>query len=202
MSNKSLDRFIEEDSFKLNESVDDSALSESVKSLLDHSALPRSSLWIRRRLGWSPRVGSVLRRLETDGIVDYLRGGQWRMHQEGSAAEGGRFDPMSLVGPVWEPRVVAALRAKGIALEQQEHVLSYYLDISIKGKNGLKIDVEVDGRTHLTADGRRRTSDLIRDARLRATGWTVIRIWVRDLAADFDGVIESLVSRISAMEGG
>lgn len=123
------------------------------------------------------------------------------MHREGSATESGRFDPMSLVGPVWEPRVVEALRAKGIVLEQQEHVLSYYLDISIKGKNDLKIDIEVDGSTHLTADGRRRTSDLIRDARLRATGWKVMRVWVRDLAADFDGVIESLVSRISTMEG-
>ena len=67
--------------------------------------------------------------------------------------------------------------------------------------NDLKIDIEVDGSTHLTADGRRRTSDLIRDARLRATGWKVMRVWVRDLAADFDGVIESLVSRISTMEG-
>ena len=185
----------------MNDSVDDVALSVLVKSLLDHSILPRSSLWLRRHLGWSPHVGSILRRLETDGIVDYLRGGQWRMHREGSATESGRFDPMSLVGPVWEPRVVEALRAKGIVLEQQEHVLSYYLDISIKGKNDLKIDIEVDGSTHLTADGRRRTSDLIRDARLRATGWKVMRVWVRDLAADFDGVIESLVSRISTMEG-
>lgn len=181
------------------EKVDE--LQDAVKILLNRSVVPRSSIWIRRRLGWSPFVGAALRRLAMEGEIDYLLAGQWEIRQEKTLMSKQAFDPMSLVGPVWEPRVVEALRAKGVSLEQQKHVLSYFLDISIENKNGMKINIEVDGRSHRTFDGRRRLADLIRDARLRAEGWTVIRVWVKDLAADFDGAITSLISRISEMEG-
>jgi very-short-patch-repair endonuclease len=173
-----------------------SAQVEQVKGCLYASILPRTARWMRRRLEGdvARRIYSVLHRLEAAHEIEYERDGTWWKVEgahKGGAAD--LFDPMSLVGPIWEPRVVEALRARGLEVEQQRHELSYYLDIALVGENGVKLDVEVDGRSHRMIDGRRRVSDLVRDVRLKGCGWVVHRIWVTDLMRDFEGRIDEVV---------
>lgn len=179
---------------------------QQVREILAASKLPRTSRWIRRRQEGEAtlRVHSALHHLENRGEIEYLRDGTWRVRatEAGSRSRGAAiWDPMRLVGPVWEPRVVEALKAEGLPVEQQRHELSYYLDIAVCCANGKKLNVEVDGRTHRSRDGRRRRSDVVRDARLHAEGWLVHRIWVRDLIKDFDAQIKDVVQVWKMLEG-
>lgn len=170
------------------------AMESSIMALISDNPLPHPLLWFKFRFD-SPASFEVLHTLfdlENEGKLEYFSSGIWGKKKRFISVEDG-FDPMKLVGPVWEPRVVEALRGKGLQVIQQKHVLSYYLDIAIVTPNDILLNVEVDGCTHRRCDGRRRTSDLIRDSRLRALGWTVCRIWVRDLISDFDAQIERVV---------
>ena len=98
-----------------------------------------------------------------------------------------------LIGPVWEPRVADALRDRGLVIKQQYHTCGYYLDIALL-REGLKLNVEVDGETyHRDASGGRRSEDIYRDVILRAAGWTIIRFWVYQLREDFEGCLEKVV---------
>ena len=177
---------------------------QQVRDLLCMSKLPRSARWLRNRLegeaAW--RVNSSLHQLEANHEIEYGRNGTWRVVVPKEKFSDANFDPMTLIGPVWEPRVVDALIKAGLPVIQQMHELSYYLDIAVTCANGAKLNVEVDGRTHRRYDGRRRTSDIIRDAQLRSRGWTVHRVWVKDLMIDFDAQVEEIVKLWKTLKGG
>lgn len=184
------------------------AVEEKIRGFLERSPVPRSLAWIKLRIGYPEAclAANVLSGLERSGVAASARAGLWgALREEGGPAgwrgRGGAFDPMSLVGPVWEPRVAAELRRRGLEVEQQRHVLSFYLDISMEAGNGGLLDVEVDGRCHRLPGGRRRPSDMVRDALLRMNGWTVCRVWVRDLMADFDGQIERILCEWESVSG-
>ena len=168
---------------------------QQVIDLLKISELPRTARWLRNRLEGeaSLRIYSILHHLATGREIDYLRNGTWRPVASNEINVSSKFDPMTLVGPVWEPKVVEALLNAGIPVVQQKHVLSYYLDIAIDCQNGAKLNVEVDGRTHRRYDGRRKSADIIRDAQLRSYGWIVHRIWVKDLMTDFEARINEVI---------
>lgn len=92
------------------------------------------------------------------------------------------------IGPVWEPAFAKCLWNKGLKIVQQYPADRYLLDIALVSEAGLKLDVEVDGRsTHCTKKGQRRCEDIVRDAALRAQGWKVLRFWVDELRVDMDG---------------
>ncbi|MEI6513835.1 MAG: DUF559 domain-containing protein, partial [bacterium] len=71
---------------------------------------------------------------------------------------------------------------------QQYPANGYFLDIALVSPDGTKkLNVEVDRRaTHCDSFGRRKMRDVLRDTRLRASGWAIQRFWATDLRADMD----------------
>jgi very-short-patch-repair endonuclease len=95
----------------------------------------------------------------------------------------------------WERRVYEALKARGLEPVPQYEIAGRRLDFALFGANGVKLDLEVDGRRwHLDIDGNRKRSDLWRDHQLKSLGWRVRRFWVDDLSRDMEGCID-LVER-------
>lgn len=97
-----------------------------------------------------------------------------------------------LIGPVWEPRLAEALREADLPFEQQYPACGRYLDFALV-RDGLKLDVEVDGEAyHRDASGRRKIEDLERDLVLVANGWKILRFWVYELREDMDACVEEV----------
>lgn len=89
-----------------------------------------------------------------------------------------------LVGPVWEPKLAAALREEGLPFYQQYPACGRFLDFALI-REGLMLDVEVDGEAyHRAHHGGRKMDDLQRDLALIAGGWKVLRFWVYELRED------------------
>jgi very-short-patch-repair endonuclease len=94
-----------------------------------------------------------------------------------------------LIGPVWEPRLAAGLKAAGLEFRQQYPACGYYLDFAIISEH-VRLDVEVDGETwHRGSGGHRLSDDVYRDHVLKAAGWRVLRFWVYELREDIDGCL-------------
>ena len=96
-----------------------------------------------------------------------------------------------MIGPVWEPMLAERLRLNGLPIEQQRHECGYYLDIAlVDGEH--KLDVEVDGRQHRILPSQR-AKDVVRDHRLRANGWFVLRIDVADMIISPSSCVEEVI---------
>ncbi len=96
----------------------------------------------------------------------------------------------------WEKILFDALMQKGIEAEPQYPVLGRRLDLGLvkKGKNGIKIDIEVDGdRYHRNPDGSRKRDDVWRDIQLQGAGWKVMRFWVYQLREDLDKCVDKIL---------
>jgi len=96
-----------------------------------------------------------------------------------------------LIGPVWEPRLAAEMRAAGLEFRQQYPACGFYLDFALFRSDGARLDVEVDGETyHRGPDGGPLAEDVRRDLILRANGWTVRRFWVYEIREDMSGCLQ------------
>jgi len=96
----------------------------------------------------------------------------------------------------WEKILFDALMSRGVEAETQYPVLGRRLDLALvkKGKNGLKIDIEVDGdRYHRNPDGSRKRDDVWRDIQLQGAGWKVMRFWVYQLREDLDNCLDKIL---------
>ncbi len=106
-----------------------------------------------------------------------------------------------LIGPVWEPKLAAALRTAGIDIRQQYPACGYYLDFALVSED-LRLDVEVDGETwHRGSGGQRHVDDLYRDHVLKSAGWQVLRFWVYELREDLDGCVNRIRSTWKRLGG-
>lgn len=95
----------------------------------------------------------------------------------------------------WERRVFHGLRDRGLDPEPQYEIAGRRLDFALFGRNGVKLDLEVDGRHwHQDSDGRRKMSDVWRDHQLQSLGWQVRRFWVDELSKDMEACLD-LVER-------
>jgi len=95
---------------------------------------------------------------------------------------------------VWEERLYNALLRRGLKPEIQYPVGSRFLDIALF-HNGVKLDVEVDGRTwHVDPDGNRKVSDVLRDKEMKARGWKVRRFWVSELDRNMEKCLDLIDS--------
>lgn len=93
---------------------------------------------------------------------------------------------------LWERRLAAAMTRRGLTFFPQYSVGRRYLDFALD-PHGRKLAVEVDGqRWHTDRDGGRKVSDRLRDAELRARGWTVRHFWVHELSADMEGCVDAI----------
>lgn len=98
--------------------------------------------------------------------------------------------PRAPFDSLWERRLDAALRARGLEPHPQHPVGSRYLDFALF-EGPVKLNVEVDGRRwHTGPDGERKTADRLRDRELIARGWRVRRFWVHELAHDMEGCLD------------
>jgi very-short-patch-repair endonuclease len=98
----------------------------------------------------------------------------------------------------WERKVYHALKARGLDPQPQYEIAGRRLDFALFGRNGVKLDLEVDGRKwHESPDGRRKTSDLWRDHQLKSLGWRVRRFWVDELSRDMEGCLDRVEQDLS-----
>lgn len=101
-------------------------------------------------------------------------------------------------GSVWEARVYHALKARGLDPHPQHEVAGRYLDFALFGANGVKLDLEVDGRRwHQTPDGRRKSDDIWRDHQLKSLGWRVRRFWVDELSRNLEACLDTVEQDLS-----
>ncbi len=98
----------------------------------------------------------------------------------------------------WERKVYHALKARGLNPHPQHEIAGRRLDFALFGTNGVKLDLEVDGRKwHESPDGRRKTSDLWRDHQLKSLGWRVRRFWVDELSRDMEKCLDRVEQDLS-----
>ena len=91
----------------------------------------------------------------------------------------------------WERRVYEALRAREFNPKPQYEIAGRRLDFALFGADGIKLDVEVDGRWwHQDIDGNRKLDDHWRDHQLRSLGWKVRRFWVDELERDLESCLD------------
>ena len=104
----------------------------------------------------------------------------------------GKFDSS------WEERVFHELKARGLDPKPQYEIAGRYLDFALFGPNGVRLDLEIDGRQwHADIDGNRKMGDLWRDHQLRSLGWRVRRFWVDELAKDMEGCLDRVQHDLS-----
>lgn len=105
-----------------------------------------------------------------------------------------RQPPMS---SVWESRLQKSLEEAGVVTVAQYPADKYFVDLAYT-ENGCRLAIEVDGEAyHLDERGRRLTSDIARDLRLRGLGWTVIRFWVWQVRDEPATCVQKVKAHIS-----
>lgn len=105
-------------------------------------------------------------------------------------------EPRSMPGEAmfdseWERITFHALRDRGLDPTPQYDIAGRRLDFALFSKNGVKLDLEVDGRIwHQDIDGNRKLDDHWRDHQMKSLGWKVRRFWVDELKKDMEGCID------------
>ena len=164
----------------------------AVTELLKKRYLPRTThdLYVDSDRNVRLRFSSTLEALWNDRTFRYVGDGSWCMGA-GNCQEKTPLQKEMMIGPVWEPMLAERLRLKGLPIEQQRHECGYYLDIAlVDGEH--KLDVEVDGRQHRILPSQR-AKDVVRDHRLRANGWFVLRIDVADMIISPSSCVEEVI---------
>lgn len=95
----------------------------------------------------------------------------------------------------WERITYHALRGRGLDPTPQYDIAGRRLDFALFGANGVKLDLEVDGRRwHQDIDGNRKIDDHWRDHQMKSLGWKVRRFWVDEIKKDMEGCIDLIES--------
>lgn len=134
------------------------------------------------------------------GDLDYARSGKSKSLQKlaAMATEPRKKGGEDVFDSNWERKVYHALKARGLEPHPQHEIAGRRLDFALFGANGIKLDLEVDGRKwHESPDGRRKTSDLWRDHQLKSLGWRVRRFWVDELSRDMEGCLDRVEQDLS-----
>lgn len=174
----------------------DSAENESkatVTQNLKKRLLPRTThaLYVDSTSNARLHLPLILEALWNERTIKSIADGSWSL----DAGNGTVKTPMQkamLIGPVWEPMFAEMLRKSGLSIEQQRPECGYYLDIALVDGE-YKLDVEVDGRQHRILPSQR-AKDIVRDHRLKANGWRVLRIDVSDIIADSSSCVDKVIT--------
>ena len=161
----------------------------AVAEFLKKRLLPRTTydLYVESDRNVRLCLPLIINALWDDRTFKYIGDGSWCMGV-GNGQEKTPLQKAMMIGPVWEPMLAERLRLEGLPIEQQRHECGYYLDIALVDGES-KLDVEVDGRQHKILPSQR-AKDIVRDYRLKANGWSVLRIEVADIIANTSNCIE------------
>ena len=161
----------------------------AVAEFLKKRLLPRTTydLYVESDRNVRLCLPLIINALWDDRTFKYIGDGSWCMGV-GNGQEKTPLQKAMMIGPVWEPMLAEQLRLEGLPIEQQRHECGYYLDIALVDGES-KLDVEVDGRQHKILPSQR-AKDIVRDYRLKANGWSVLRIEVADIIANTSNCIE------------
>ena len=127
------------------------------------------------------------------GDLDFARSGVVRRLQSlaARATELRKPPAEGVFDSTWERRVYEALRTRKFDPKPQYEIAGRRLDFALFGADGIKLDVEVDGRRwHQDIDGNRKLDDHWRDHQLRSLGWKVRRFWVDELERDLESCLD------------
>jgi len=114
------------------------------------------------------------------------------------ATEPGQKQGETIFDSEWERIAFHALRDRGLDPKPQYPIAGRRLDFALFGKNGVKLDFEVDGRIwHQDIDGNRKLDDLWRDHQMKSLGWKVRRFWVDELKQDMERCIDIIKRDLS-----
>ena len=127
------------------------------------------------------------------GDLNFARSGKVRRLKSlaARATEPRRPPAEGVFDSAWERRVYDALRSRGRDPIPQYEIVGRRLDFALFGRDGIKLDVEVDGRHwHQDIDGNRKLDDYWRDHQLHSLGWRVRRFWVDELDKDLESCLD------------
>lgn len=134
------------------------------------------------------------------GDLNYARSGKVGAlaRLAGAATEPRRQVGEGVFDSEWERRVFHALRGRGLDPKPQHEIAGRRLDFALFGRNGIMLDLEIDGRHwHQDIDGRRKMSDHWRDHQLLSLGWRVRRFWVDELSKDMEACLDLIERDLS-----
>ena len=173
----------------------------AVAELLKKRLLPRTTydLYVESDRNVRLCLSLIINALWNDRTFKYIGDGSWCMGV-GSGQEKTPLQKAMMIGPVWEPMLAERLRHEGLPIVQQRHECGYYLDIALVDGES-KLDVEVDGRQHKILPSQR-AKDIVRDYRLKANGWSVLRIEVADIIANPSNCIERVKNTWNKLKEG
>ena len=173
----------------------------AVAELLKKRLLPRTTydLYVESDRNVRLCLPLIINALWNDRTFKYIGDGSWCMGV-GNGQEKTPLQKAMMIGPVWEPMLAERLRHEGLPIEQQRHECGYYLDIALVDGES-KLDVEVDGRQHKILPSQR-AKDIVRDYRLKANGWSVLRIEVADIIANPANCIERVKNTWNKLKEG
>jgi very-short-patch-repair endonuclease len=83
---------------------------------------------------------------------------------------------------------IRAHRLMGLSFRRQMPIADYIVDFACPAK---KLIVELDGSQHASPEIA--ATDTVRDAKLEALGWTILRFWNDDVIRDIDNVCQHIV---------
>ncbi|TPI07803.1 endonuclease domain-containing protein [Mesorhizobium sp. B4-1-3] len=83
---------------------------------------------------------------------------------------------------------IHAHRLMGLSFRRQMPVAGYIVDFACPAS---KLIVELDGSQHASPEVA--AADAVRDAKLEALGWTILRFWNDDVIRDIDNVYQHIV---------
>ena len=160
----------------------------AVSALFARRRLPRSYHWLYRRSDdfTKAHMPSVLDKLCDDGAIFALGDGTWRLAEDGGAPgvralpDGGALGA-SCPTVEWEEALAEYLERKGVPIQRRRMECGYTLALALTAF-AARLDVEIDGRQHQLLPSQR-ARDIARDQRLKASGWSVLRLSVADVVA-------------------
>lgn len=172
----------------------------SVSTLFARRRLPRSYHWLYTRSDDFARahLPTVIDSLCDQGRIAANGDGTWTRRDAGRSVvttDGGA--PVSMA---WEEALFEALRQRGVHVAQHRSECGYELALALTAF-AAKLDVEIDGLQHQTLVSQK-ARDIVRDQRLKACGWTVLRLSVSDVVADVNGSRDKVLSFWNKLKDG
>ena len=196
--------FAKADSVDLNDLV--SVESErGVTALFEQRKLPRSYHWLYKRSDDFARahMPTVIDSLCDQGKIAANGDGTWTRQDVISVSGSEVASETSARPPVavaWEEALFEALKQKGVRVVAKREECGYVLALALTAF-AAKLDVEIDGRQHQMLASQK-AQDIARDQRLKANGWSVLRLRVADVVADLNGSRDKVLSAWNKLKNG